>query len=240
MDRKVILITGGSRGLGAECVRTLSRQEGNTVYYTYSARPAEGQDGGNVFPVPCDQKEETAIADCVSKILNEQGRIDVLVNNACSSFLPCDFLKTDWSLFQELLDVNVRGACLFMREAAKAMKEAGSGKIINVLSSYVLNVPPEKLSHYVTAKYALYGLSKAAAAELGHCGVTVNMVSPGMMATHLTEYLPERFLQAYAQKHPMRRMTSTADVADVISFLCSDGARFLNGVNLPVNGGEAF
>ena len=61
-----------------------------------------------------------------------------------------------------------------------------------------------------------------------------------MMATHLTEYLPERFLQAYAQKHPMKRMTNTEDVADVIAFLCSDGARFLNGVNLPVNGGEAF
>lgn len=240
MNHKVILITGGSRGLGAALVKRFALSDENMVYFTYADRSAEHEKTHNVIPLECDQRESEDIVRCVCGIVEEQGRIDVLVNNACPSFFPCDFLQSDWSMFQAIADVNVKGAYFFSREAAKAMKQQGGGRIINVLSSYVVNVPPEKLSHYVTTKYALEGLSKAAAVELGKYGITVNMVSPGMMETRLTEYLPARYLQAYRQKHPMKRMTTPADVAQVIEFLSSDGAEFLNGVNIPVNGGEAF
>ncbi|SHH59339.1 3-oxoacyl-[acyl-carrier protein] reductase [Sporobacter termitidis DSM 10068] len=240
MNKKVILITGGSKGLGAEFVKALLSSEDNAVYFTYSDKSAEFQPSGNVTPILCDQKNEAEIIDCVAQIVNAQGRIDVLVNNACSGFKPCDFLDTDWNMFQDIIDVNVKGAYLFTREAARSMKQQGNGRIINIVSSYVVNVPPEKLSFYITAKYALAGLSKATAVELGKYGVTVNMISPGLMATQLTNYLPARYLEAYKQKHPMKRMTTTADVAEVLKFLISDGAQFLNGVNIPVNGGEAF
>ncbi len=250
MRNRVVLITGGSKGLGAEFVEKLSASDENAVYFTYSDASAELMPHGNVTPVLCNQKNEEEIAACVSKIAAEQGRLDVLVNNACSSFLPCDFLDTDWGMFQEILDVNVKGACIFTREAARVMKRnAGAdvicngncnGRIINVLSSYIINVPPEKLSFYITAKYALTGLSKATAAELCKYGITVNMISPGLMSTRLTNYLPTRYFEVYKQKHPMKRMTTTADVAEVLMFLISDGARFLNGINIPVNGGEAF
>jgi NAD(P)-dependent dehydrogenase (short-subunit alcohol dehydrogenase family) len=235
----VILITGGSSGLGAEFVTQLS-QGSDFIYFTYSHPAAAFPKAEQVSALHCDQRQEGSVVACVSSILQEHGRIDVLINNACPSFLPCDFLDTDWSMFQNLLDVNVRGSYWFMREAAKVMKQQGGGRIINILSSYVINVPPEKLSFYVTAKYALEGLSKAAAAELGKYGITVNMISPGLMKTQLTDYLPERYLEAYSQKHPMKRMTTTQDVAAVLQFLSSDSARFLNGVNIPVNGGETF
>lgn len=240
MRKKVILITGGSRGLGAAFVKKLSEAEENSVYFTYSDPSADLENVDRGVPVLCDQRKEERIIDCVSGILREQGRIDVLVNNACPPFTPCDFLETDWSMFQELLDVNVKGAYLFSREAARAMKRQEGGKIINILSSYVINVPPEKLSFYILAKHALAGLSKALAAELGRYKITVNMISPGMMETKLTDYLPARYFEAYRQKHPMKRMTAPEDVASVLEFLISDGAQFLNGVNIPVNGGEAF
>ncbi len=116
------------------------------------------------------------------------------------------------------------------------MKEAHSGKIINILSSYVLNLPPEKIAPYITAKYALLGLSKALAVELIKYGITVNMISPGLMATDLSHYLPRKYLEVYSAKHPMGRMTTTDDTADVLEFLISDRANFLNGINIPVNG----
>jgi 3-oxoacyl-[acyl-carrier protein] reductase len=240
LNNKVILITGGSRGLGAEFVKSLSADEGNLVFYTYSDASSGCQPGGNVTPLLCDQRNEPDIVDCVAEIISAQGKIDVLVNNACPVFRPCGLADSDWSMFQELIDVNVKGAYVFMREAARSMKQNRSGRIVNILSSYVLGVPPEKLSFYITAKYALAGLSKAAAAELGRYGITVNMISPGMMDTRLTGYLPARYLEAYRQKHPMNRMTSPDDVAEALKFLISDGAQFINGVNISVNGGEAF
>lgn len=240
MNNKVILITGGSRGLGAEFVKSLSADEGNLVYYTYSDAPSGCQPGVGVTPLLCDQKNEPEIVACVAEIIGAQGKIDVLVNNACPVFKPCEFTDSDWSMFQELIDVNVKGAYVFMREAARSMMQNKAGRIVNILSSYVLGVPPEKLSFYITAKYALAGLSRAAAAEFGKYGITVNMISPGMMDTRLAGYLPARYLEAYRQKHPMKRMTTPADVAEALKFLISDGAQFINGANIPVNGGEAF
>lgn len=241
MGKKVILITGGSSGLGAKFVETLAEDENNCVYFTHPEPPEKITPAkAGVFAIRCDQRNEAEIEHCISTIILDQGQIDVLVNNACSSFKPCNFLSSDWTLFQDLLDVNVKGSYVFIREAAKIMKEQGQGRIINILSSYVLNVPPEKLSFYITAKYALLGLSKAAAAELCKYGITVNMLSPGLMSTQLTSYLPAKYLEVSGQKHPMKRLTTTEDVAGVLKFLISEDAKFLNGVNIPVNGGETF
>ena len=244
MQKKVILITGGSSGLGAKFVDTLSKLDDSFVYFTHIESPEKLAEimpvCNGVTTIMCDQRNEDEIINCVSRIKSEQGRIDVLVNNACSSFRPCDFLLTNWDLFHEIIDVNVKGSYIFTREVSKTMKIQGQGKIINILSSYVLNVPPEKISFYITAKYALLGLSKASAVELCKYGITVNMLSPGLMSTQLSSYLPRKFLEVYSQKHPMKRMTTTSDVADVLKFLISDGSDFLNGVNVPVNGGEVF
>ncbi len=243
MQKKVILITGGSRGLGAKFVDTLSNG-GNIIYFTYRGKLPDKAEPipvpGRIVPIKCDQRNEAEIQECMEQIDQEQGKIDVLVNNACSAFKPCNILDSDWSLFQDLIDVNLKGSYCFTREAGKIMKKQGHGKIINILSAYVLNIPPEKISFYITAKYALWGFSKAAAAELCKYGISVNMLSPGLMSTQLSSYLPQKYFEVYGRKHPMKRITATSDVAEILKFLISEGADFLNGVNIPVNGGEAF
>jgi 3-oxoacyl-[acyl-carrier protein] reductase len=244
LRKRVILITGGSSGLGAKFVEALSASDENIIYFTHTKTTEKLKEimpvSENTIPVQCDQRNENEITNCVTRVISEQERIDVLVNNACSSFKPCDFLSSDWGLFQDIIDVNVKGSYIFTKEVSKVMKIQGSGKIINILSSYVINVPPEKLSFYITAKYALLGLSKAAAAELCKYGITVNMISPGLMSTPLSSYLPRKYLEVYSQTHPMKRMTTTSDVANVLKFLITDGSNFLNGVNIPVNGGESY
>lgn len=241
---KVILVTGGSRGLGACLVKRLASDTGSSVCFTYlkSAEQAGGlvSGAGNIMAVKCDQKCEDQVKACHRTILEKYGRLDVLINNACPAFLPGDILRTEWSRFQELLDVNLKGSFLHLRSAAEAMKTQGEGRIINVLTSYVLGCPPEKLSFYITAKYALLGLTRSAAVELAKYGITVNAVSPGLMETELSGFLPRKYLEVYRARHPMKRMTQPADVADAVEFLISDGAKFLNGINIPVNGGETF
>ena len=188
----------------------------------------------------CDQRDEEQIQKCIYEIAETQGRLDILVNNACSPFNPSDIFSTGWDKFQNILDVNVKGAFLFIREVSKIMKTQGQGRIINILSSYILGMPPEKLSFYVTAKYALLGLTRSAASELIQYGIAVNAVSPGLMVTDLSSYLPEKYLEIYRKFHPMKKMTETSDVANIVEFLVSDNANFLNGINIPVNGGEMF
>ncbi|KUO66290.1 MAG: hypothetical protein APF84_17825 [Gracilibacter sp. BRH_c7a] len=243
MKEKVVLITGGSRGLGKKIVERLAVNNDSIVCFTY-VNPTEivlkQSQEKKVYPFLCDQQNEEEVKSAVNSIHSEFGKIDILINNACPAFTPSDFLDSQWGSFQSLLDVNVKGAYFFSKEVSRLMKEAHSGKIINILSSYVFNLPPEKIAFYITAKYALLGLSKALAVELAKYGITVNMISPGLMATDLSQYLPRKFLEVYSKKHPMGRMTTTDDAADILEFLISDKADFLNGVNIPVNGGEMF
>jgi 3-oxoacyl-[acyl-carrier protein] reductase len=241
---KVILVTGGSKGLGACLVDRLSGDKNSEVYFTYKDSQEKASllasKASNIQEIKCDQQDEEQVRLCY-KIINENhGRIDVLINNACSSFQPCDILSSGWDKFQSLIDINLKGSYYHLREAAEKMKIQGTGRIINVLSSYVLNTPPEKISFYITVKYALLGLTRSAAVELAKYGITVNAVSPGMMETDLTGYLPRRYLEVYASRHPMKRMTQPSDVADVIEYLISEGSNFLNGINIPINGGESF
>lgn len=241
---RIILVTGGSRGLGACLVRRLASDSANTVCFTYansSDRAAELAYGAeNIMAFRCDQRSEKQVKDCHKAIHDRYGRLDVLINNACSAFLPCDILASEWSIFQDLIEVNLKGSFLHLSHAAEVMKQQGGGRIINILSSYVLNLPPDKISFYITVKYALLGLTRAAAVELIKYGITVNAVSPGLMETELSGYLPRKFLEVCRARNPMKRLTDPSDVADVAEFLISEGAKFLNGINIPVNGGEAF
>jgi 3-oxoacyl-[acyl-carrier protein] reductase len=250
--KRVILVTGGSRGLGACLVNKLSGDSRSTaenggessVIFTYvnssenALKLVSGSE--NIQAVKCDQRDESQVKYCHEAIFEKYGRLDVLINNACSSFMPCDLLSSGWDKFQELLDTNLKGAYFHTCEAAEIMKKQGSGRIINILSSYVLNTPPEKISFYITAKYALWGLTRSSAVELVKHGITVNAISPGLMETDLSGYLPRKYLEVYANRHPMKRITQPSDVADAAAYLISDGAGFLNGVNIPVNGGESF
>ena len=242
--KKVVLITGGSRGLGSKFVERLSTKGDYKTYFTYNNSYEQATKIQSIYndvvAIKCDQKDENQIADCVSKVFSVEGKIDVLVNNACPPFRPCDLLDSNWQMFSDLLDVNLKGSYYFTRECGKIMKNQKSGKIINILTSMLLNVPPKKLSFYITAKYALLGLSKSSAAELAEHGITVNMISPGMMETDLSSFLPEKFFEAFIYKHPMKKITTVDDVANVLEFLVSENTCMLNGVNIPVNGGELY
>lgn len=229
MEKKVFLITGGSRGLGKKVVERLALNKEHMICFTY----LNSQDAAlqlaretGAFSLQCNQQNGDEVQDTVRKISSTFGKIDVLINNACPAFTPTDFLNSDSDHFKSLLDIHVMGAYFFSRETSPLMRDRHSGKIINILSSYVFNLPPKKIAHYITAKYALMGLSKALAVELIPYGITVNMISPGLMATDLSKYLPRKYLEVYSANHPMGRMASTDDAADILEFLISDQADF--------------
>jgi 3-oxoacyl-[acyl-carrier protein] reductase len=120
------------------------------------------------------------------------------------------------------------------------MKSAGAGAIVNVLSQVTAGAPPMRMADYVSAKYALYGLSKSLAAEWAGDNIRVNMVSPGLIETDLTQHYAERIFKMEASRTPLKRIARPEDVAGAVAYLLSDEAAFITGTNLFVTGGQVM
>lgn len=241
----VAFITGGSRGIGAEIARALSAA-GMAVAVTYfqSAERARSlvrelnAAGGRALAVRADVREAGDVAAAFAEVAAALGPVTVLVNAATGELQQGPFADLGWEAFQADLDTQVRAVTQSCRAAHAGMKAAGGGAVINVLSQVVAGVPPAKMASYVTAKYALMGLSKALAAEWAGDGIRVNMVSPGMVQTELTQHYHERVFKMEAARTPLGRLATTQDVAAAVAYLAGDDARFLTGVNLFVSGGQ--
>src|SRR5262249_46218637 len=140
----------------------------------------------------------------------------------------------------EQLKYQVHAVTNVCQASHAALKSSGKACIVNVLSQVVANQPPARMASYVTAKYALFGLSKALAIEWADDHIRVNMVSPGLTQTDMTQHYHERIFKMEASKVPLRRITQATDVAAATAFLLSEEASFLTGVNLFVTGGQTM
>jgi len=233
---KNVLITGGSRGIGAELVRSFSKN-GYTVFFTYknshdAAKALALETGATA--IHADSSVEADVVFAVSEA-SRIAPIDCLINNAAiSSFsLFTDLTLDEWN---EGLSVNLTGAFLYSREVAREMVRRKSGSIINISSVWGL-VGASCEVHYSTAKAALIGMTKALAKELGPSSVRVNALAPGVIATEMNSRLSEDDLADLAEQTPLMRIGSVKDVASAALFLASDESSFITGEVLNVSGG---
>ena len=166
------------------------------------------------------------------------GPVRVVVNGAIGELTALPAEDLSWELFAEHLDTQVRAVFNLAKRVHPFMRAVGGGAIINILSQVVHNTPPKGMAHYVTAKYALMGLSKALAAEWASDNVRVNMISPGLARTELTQSYPDRVFKMEAMRTPLGRLVDPADVAEAVSYLAGEGAGFVTGINLFLTGGQ--
>lgn len=231
-----VLITGGSRGIGAELVRAFSK-EGYSVSFTYKkskeAALALAEELG-AKAIYADSASEEDVIRAVM-LASESGPIDCLINNAAiSSFsLFTDLSLADWN---ECISVNLTGAYLYSREVARQMIANKCGSIINISSVWGL-VGSSCEVHYSTAKAALIGMTKALAKELGPSSVRVNAIAPGVIATDMNATLSKADIDQLIDETPLMRIGRTCDVASAAVFLASDKASFITGEVLNVSGG---
>ncbi|MDL2215777.1 SDR family oxidoreductase [Ruminococcaceae bacterium OttesenSCG-928-N02] len=146
----------------------------------------------------------------------------------------------DFERYELDMNVEVTSAILLSKWLLPQMAKAGFGRVVFMLTSYIIGVPPKNVAAYVTAKSALEGLAKSLAVEFVKNGVTVNCVSPSMVETAFLADTSDLVVQAAAQAHPMGRNAKVGDVIPAIAFLMSEEARFITGVNLPITGGSVF
>ena len=239
---RVVVVTGGSRGIGRAICAALSAP-GSLVYFNYNSNVEAAQTtaeaiaaaGGKAHYHPVDVASETAVADYLGAVLKEAGRIDVLVNNAgiTRDGLLVRMKKADWDA---VLDVNLNGTFNCMKIAAKTMIKQRYGRIVNI-SSVVGACGNPGQANYVAAKAGIIGLTKAVARELASRNITVNAVAPGYIDTDMTGYLDDKAKAAIIDQIPLARIGTPADVAGVVAFLASDAADYITGQVIHVSGG---
>ncbi len=242
LQGKVALVTGGSRGIGAAVARALAA-DGAAV--TVCARNGEAAaaaaagitvEGGQALGVAADVGRmgdaDRVVASCVERF----GRLDILVNNAgiTRDGLALRMKDEDWS---DVLAVNLSGAFYCARAVLRVMlKQKQGGRIINI-GSVVGSMGNAGQVNYVASKAGLIGLTKGLAREVASRGVTVNLVAPGFIEPDMTSSLPEAAKEAYRAQIPLGRFGTAADVAPVVAFLATDGAGYITGQVIHVNGG---
>ena len=236
------IVTGGSRGIGRTIALTLAAA-GLQIYFTYVSRPEAAEStladiaaaGGVARAFRVDSSDAEQVTRFFAEEIKGKVRLDVLVNNAGITRDGLVLRMKDED-YDQVLDTNLRGAFLFLREAAKIMTRQRCGRIINI-SSVVGQMGNAGQINYAAAKAGLIGMTKSAAKELGSRSVTVNAVAPGFIETEMTAALTEESRKAYLSAIPLGRLGSAQDVADAVAFLASDKAAYITGQVIAVNGG---
>ena len=230
---RTVLITGGTRGIGAAAVRRFSAG-GDRVCFLYEKRTdlAEkiSQETG-AAGFQCDVTDEAR----VQQVFEEIGPVDVLVNNAgIVDYNPINWVSAE--TFRRVMDVNVTGMFLCCKAALSGMLRNQRGAIVN-LSSMWGRVGSSCEAAYSASKAAVIGLTKALAKELGPSGIRVNAVAPGVIQTDMVKNVAPEVLEELRQETPLELLGRPEDVAEAIWYLASDGARFVTGTVLDVSGG---
>jgi 3-oxoacyl-[acyl-carrier protein] reductase len=246
MDGKVAIITGGAKGIGAATARLLARRGvAVVVNYLQSADAASRivdeiqKAGGKGVAIQADVRDQTQAEGLVSETVRVFGRVDILVNNAAMSFVKKPFADMTWDEFAQKYNDELKAAFHMTHAVLPHMRNQVGGRIIYVSSSLGKHPAPGFIAHG-TAKGAINAFAKYVAQEFGPMGITVNVVSPGLVETERTADQPAAWKQRLAAMTPLGRIATPEDVAGVIAFFASDDSRFVTGDNVPVSGGNAM
>jgi 3-oxoacyl-[acyl-carrier protein] reductase len=236
---KVVMVTGGSRGIGRACVMAFAKANA-TVVLTYAGNDAAAEEavrlaGPLTRAVKFDVADTSACGRAIEDVVSRHGRLDVLVNNAGVAVdgLAMRVKDEDWD---RQLDTNLKGAFALCRAAARPMMKQRSGSIIN-LASVVGEMGNAGQAAYAASKAGLVGLTKALARELASRNIRVNAVSPGFIETDMTSKVSAEMRTRLLESIPLGRLGTADEVAASVLFLASDAASYTTGEVLKVNGG---
>jgi 3-oxoacyl-[acyl-carrier protein] reductase len=239
---RVALVTGASRGIGRAIAIRLGR-EGCRVGVNFRENEAGAEEtarlvreaGGEALVVQGDVADGTAVTAMVECVAGEFGGLHVLVNNA-AYFQAAYLTMMSEQLWRRVLDTDLTGSFLCSKAAAKLMIRARWGRIVNLSSDAGL-MGDMMAAHYAAAKAGLLGLTKACARELARYGITVNAVAPGPIETDWVADLPLPRREALTSRVPLGRFGQPEEVAEVVAWLCGDGAGYVTGQTVCVDGG---
>lgn len=227
---RVVLITGGSKGIGLACAQHFAKL-GDKVAVTYNT----SKPSGDFFSVKCDVTSQAEVDSAFAAIEEKLGPVQVLVSNAGIT-KDLLLLRMNESDFTSVIDANLTGAYRVCKRATQSMLRARSGRII-LMSSVVGLLGSAGQSNYAASKAGLVGLARSLARELGSRNITVNVIAPGPVETDMTNSLTQEQRDNMLSLVPLGRMATTQEIASVVSFLASQDAAYITGAVIPVDGG---
>ncbi len=242
---RVALIIGGSSGIGLASARAFARAGASVVIAArgedagQQARASLEAEGARVLFLAADVRDEASVASAVEGTVKHFGRLDFAVNSAGSGGDMAPLENTNQDVWDSVMAINARGVWLAMRHEIPAMLQSGGGAIVNLSSIYGL---AGRAAHhaYVASKHAVVGLTRSVALEYATRGIRVNALCAGVTRTagmrQAETYAPE-LVQGLVSEHPMGRMATEEEIASAVLWLCSEGAGYVTGTPLQVDGG---
>ncbi len=240
---KVAVVTGSSTGIGAAIAKALASAGAKVIVSSTDAAGCSivereiNESGGEAASIPCDVADEAQVIALIDGAIARWGSLDVMVNNAGIDDMA-SVLSTGTELWRKVLAVNLDGVFFGTKHAALRMKDRNKGRIINISSVAGLR-GFYKRAAYCAAKAGVVGLTRAAAADLGKHGITVNAICPGITRTRMTEAFMKdgRAVDAFIKGMPVKRVGIPEDIAAVAVFLAGDDAGYVTGQAIVVDGG---
>ncbi len=239
---KNVLITGSSRGIGAEIAKTLAGF-GLKVWINYRSGAVQADavketieaEGGNAAVIGFDVSDEKAFIDAIKTIVDSDGELSYLVNNAgiTNDKLALRMKKDD---FMSVINANLTSCFIGCREAMKAMRKKKFGSVVNI-ASIVGETGNGGQTNYAASKGGVIAMSKSFAIEAATSGIRFNSVTPGFIATEMTDALSDEIKDSFTSKIPMKRFGNPSEVAQGVAFLLSDYSSYITGETLKINGG---
>ena len=239
---KNVLVTGGSRGIGAEIAKTLAGH-GLKVWINYRSGAAEADavkesietNGGVAAVIGFDVSDEAAFVDAIKTIVDSDGELSYLVNNAgiTNDKLALRMKNED---FMSVINANLTSCFVGCRESMKVMRKKKFGAVVNI-ASIVGETGNAGQTNYSASKGGVIAMTKSFAIEAATSGIRYNTITPGFIATEMTDALSDEIKESFTSKIPMNRFGTATEVAQATAFLLSDYASYITGETLKVNGG---
>lgn len=243
-NRKSVLILGASSSIGQELLRSLD--DGKTLLVAHCHRGMEklatlrAEIQSPMVVVTADLADEAGLVKLMAEVTAICGAPDQIVHLPASKFGFARFKDQKWNAYQTEIDLQLKSIIRILQEYIPEMVKRRKGRIVFLLSSVCIGVPPKALSSYIVTKYALMGLMKCLASEYADKGITVNAISPSMVDTTFLSDIPEKVVELSAVNHPLKRNATVQDIVPLIRFVLSDQSEYISGVNFPVTGGQSY
>ena len=246
LTNKIALVTGGGGGIGRETALAYAAEGAKVAVVDINAEAAQKVTdevkaaGGDAISITADLSKDQEVSAMIANIVSHYGRLDIAFNNAAIEIEKDPIDKISEEMFDQLMDINVKGLWLCLKyEIEQMLKQGDGGSIVNTSSIGGLGAAPRQ-AIYGATKHAVLGMTRSAAVEYARKGIRVNAVCPGVIRTAMTERALEREPKRskwIEKMHPIGRLGEAEEIAKAVLFLSSDDASFIVGVALPVDGG---
>ncbi len=243
MSKNIVVIIGASSDIGLNLIENISEEALILAHYNSSDEKLLELSqiiNNELVTLKADLSQENQLNQFIETVEFNYGIPSKIIHLAAPKFENIRFKDIAWASFQNELNISLKSIVLILNRFLPKMAKVKQGKVVIMLSSVVINVPPKALTQYTTIKYAMLGLVRSLASEYADKNIQINSVSPSMVETKFLDNINEKLVELTAYTHPLKRNAKIEEITPIIKMLISKESDYMNGINIPITGGSAF